>query len=240
MRALAFAALLLLSACQTPAPAPPVAAPVAPAAPAKSYIAAAHLDASLFIGSPPAAGSLAQSADMAAVREDQALKGQPRWVQAQHDDETSVFSAFGEVLGPAFTKANAPKTAALFEVMFNDARGLTGKSKEDFGRPRPRFVDATLETCVTPEVTKSYPSGHATRGWMMALVLAEVFPEKANALLARGRDYGESRVVCAQHFPSDLTAGRLIGAAVVSAAHDNAAFRTDLDAAKAELRALIH
>ncbi|WP_161494561.1 hypothetical protein [Caulobacter sp. B11] len=39
------------------------------------------------------------------------------------------------------------------------------------------------------------------------------------------------------HYPSDIQAGRLIGAAVVSRLHAEAAFRTDLEAARAELAA---
>jgi acid phosphatase (class A) len=241
MRRLTLVAILLsLGACATsPPPAGPTpSSPPATAAPGPSYIAAARLDAVQFLGPPPAPASPAQAADMAAVRDAQALHGQPRWVLAQHDDDVSPFTAFGPVLGPAFSKANAPRTAALFDILFADARSLTAPSKEAFGRPRPPLVDPGLKTCMPLEPTKSYPSGHATRGWLMALILAEVFPEKANALLARGRDYGDSRVVCAEHFPTDVHAGRLIGAAVFAAAKDNPDFQRDFEGVRAELRAL--
>ena len=85
----------------------------------------------------------------------------------------------------------------------------------------------------------SYPSGHASRGWMIALVLSDMVPEKANALLARGRDYGDSRVVCAEHFPSDVEAGRMVGAAVYAAARADPQFASDFAAAKSELRAAL-
>jgi acid phosphatase (class A) len=81
----------------------------------------------------------------------------------------------------------------------------------------------------------SYPSGHATIGWIWALVLAEVDPVHANVILARGRSYGESRLVCNVHWQSDIIEGRFLGAAVVSQEQGVAEFRADVEAARREL-----
>lgn len=235
-------AVLSLSACASapaprgPAPAATAQASAPPPSKATSYIGGLNLDATAFIGPPPEPDSAQQAADMAAVRAGQALKGQPRWSQAQDDDAVSPYAAFGPVLGARFNKAATPRTSALFEVLFADVKSLTAPAKDAYGRPRPPRVDGSLTTCRMLELTKSYPSGHATRGWLMALVLAEMVPEKANAILARGRDYGDSRVVCAQHFPTDVAAGRLIGAAVFAAAKADPAFDADFAAARAEVR----
>jgi len=173
------------------------------------------------------------------VRAWQAEKDGSRWRQAQSDDNISPFTAFGSVLGPQFTPERLPKTKALFEVLFDDVKSVTAPAKVAFGRPRPPLVDKGIKTCQPLEQTASYPSGHAARGWMMALVLSEMAPERANALLARGRDYGESRVVCAEHFPSDVEAGRLVGAAVATAAERDPRFRQDFAEARAEVRAAL-
>jgi acid phosphatase (class A) len=82
----------------------------------------------------------------------------------------------------------------------------------------------------------SYPSGHATQGWAYALILAALVPEKATAILVRGRAYGESRVVCGVHWLSDVVAGRLTGTSTVAALMGDPTFRADLDKARAELR----
>jgi len=235
MRKSFVALILLLAACATTGRGD--RSTTAPSA--TSYIAAAHLDATAFLPPPPKPDSPAQAADLAEVKADQALKGQPRWAQAQSDDETSPYNAFGQVLGPGFTKARTPRTAALFEVLFADVKSLTAPAKAAYGRPRPPLVDRSIKTCRMLEMSKSYPSGHASRGWMMALLLADMAPEKAGPLLARGRDYGDSRVVCAQHFPSDVEAGRLIGAAVYAAAMADPAFTRDFAAARTELRAAL-
>jgi len=50
-------------------------------------------------------------------------------------------------------------------------------------------------------------------GWAWALILAEIAPERADALFARGRSYGESRLVCNVHCQSDILQGRFMGLA---------------------------
>ena len=95
----------------------------------------------------------------------------------------------------------------------------------------------------TPEERKSllesgsYPSGHAAAGWAWALILAEIAPERLDAILARGLAFGESRVVCNVHWESDVAAGRILGAGVVARLHADAGFRQDLEAAREEVAA---
>ncbi len=84
----------------------------------------------------------------------------------------------------------------------------------------------------------SYPSGHTAIGWAWALILSEIAPEHADAILARGRAYGESRVICNVHWHSDVVEGRFVGAAAVARLHADPAFRADLEAAKAEFAAV--
>jgi acid phosphatase (class A) len=76
----------------------------------------------------------------------------------------------------------------------------------------------------------SYPSGHTSIGWAWALVRAEASPTRA--LLARGRAFGESRLVCNVHWESDVIEGRFIGAATVARLHDEPEFLAGLAAAR--------
>jgi len=108
-------------------------------------------------------------------------------------------------------------------------------------RPRPFIVNPRQPTCITPsdELRRSsaYPSGHATLGWAWALALAEVAPEKADAILHRGWEYGQSRVVCGVHWTSDVAAGYSLGSAAIGRMHGDAGTRALFDAARAEMRA---
>ena len=80
----------------------------------------------------------------------------------------------------------------------------------------------------------SYPSGHTAIGWAWALILTEIAPERADAVLARGRAFGESRVVCNVHWHSDVVEGRFMGAAAVARLHADPGFLADIEAVKAE------
>src|SRR5262249_686709 len=86
--------------------------------------------------------------------------------------------------------------------------------------------------------TYDYPSGHTTAGWTWALVLAQVAPDRASAILARGRSIGESRVVCGVHNASAVEGGRYTADAVMVLINTNAHFRSDVEAARAELATL--
>ena len=80
--------------------------------------------------------------------------------------------------------------------------------------------------------------GHAAIGWAWALVLAEIAPEKADAIRYRGRVFGESRIICNVHWHSDVINGHKMGAAVIKQLHDDPMFRADVKAAKHELAAV--
>ena len=84
----------------------------------------------------------------------------------------------------------------------------------------------------------SYPSGHSAIGWAWALVLSEISPSHADALLARGRAFGQSRVVCNVHWQSDVNEGRIMGAAAVAKLHSDPVFLAEMKAAKKEIASL--
>jgi acid phosphatase (class A) len=90
-----------------------------------------------------------------------------------------------------------------------------------------------------PQFSPSYPSGHATVGVMMAILLAQMVPERRADLFAYGWDYGEARIVSGVHFPSDVEAGRILGTMLVGVMQQDARFRRDFGAARRELRAAL-
>jgi acid phosphatase (class A) len=55
--------------------------------------------------------------------------------------------------------------------------------------------------------------------------------------MQRATAYGESRVVCGLHFPSDVAAGQALAEAVFAQLETIPAFRRDLARAKAEIDA---
>jgi len=166
----------------------------------------------------------------------------PRWQLAKADAELS-YSRFAEAYGADIDPAKTPLLFHLLERVEADVSGPLGQAKEFYHRPRPyqRFpMEHVCGFTTTPspdpvsQTGNSYPSGHSVFGWTTALVLAEVAPDRAQTILARAREYGESRIVCAAHFPSDVLGGQLLTAAVFSRLHAVADYNRDLHCAQQE------
>ena len=123
-----------------------------------------------------------------------------------------------------------------------DAGLSTYMAKDHYRRHRPFMVNE-FPTC-TPEEEDylrhdgSYPSGHTAIGWAWALILTEIFPDQADVILERGKEFGISRNVCNVHWHSDVLAGRMMGAATVARLHANEDFLIDMEGAKKEIAAL--
>ena len=204
----------------------------------------AYLPAPVAVASFPAApapGSAADQDDRVAALDLQAKRTSERVALAQADQKLEVFSAFGSVLGPQVTEASAPNLARLMARSLRDVGATVLPFKELYKRPRPPLADPVVTTCVRlPENgLNSYPSGHAMWGAMVGTLLAELVPAKAEALKARGLDYGFSRAVCGVHYPSDVAAGQALSTSLLAQLRKDPAFQADYEAAKVELAALL-
>lgn len=189
---------------------------------------------------PPASHSPLENADRAAFNITRGLKGSARWDLAASDvaeGASAILDTYACVLGTKVDAARVPAMINLFERARLDIARGTKAPKLHYRRLRP-FVGNDAPICVqrTQQLTDSfsYPSGHATQGWAYALMMAALVPEKASAILARGRVYGESRIVCGVHWLTDVAAGRTNGAVIFAALMGSAEFRADMDKARAE------
>lgn len=188
------------------------------------------------IGSSPTADSARAAADRLATHP---IVSAERLAQARADEPWSPWVAMHPVFGEAFTEARLPRTARVFADVLNGLSPVIGAAKNANDRRRPMYGDPNVVQCdaLDPQVQaqSSFPSGHGAGGWAWALVMAELVPSRADAILQRGRDFGDSRVICGYHFQSDIEAARLLAAGVIARLHADPAFRRDLDAARREL-----
>jgi len=193
---------------------------------------------------PPDPASPRGKADADAFASTRALEGGPRWRLAARDAEVytpdAALGAFACALDADIPPEKAPALARLLGAVPTDIDSLQASAKKAYGRKRP-FVAIGGPICVKEEPwlrpSGSYPSGHAATGWAWALLLAQLAPDRAAPILARGAAFGDSRVICGVHYRSDVEAGRQTGAALVAVLQSRSDFRADLDRARIELAA---
>ncbi|GAB3044290.1 acid phosphatase [Stenotrophomonas tumulicola] len=235
---------VLLAACAVPATRP-AAVEANATTRATGYLADDAVPASLdLVPAPPAAGSAGFALDEQVSREARALRGTPRFAQATRDAELGFPEGAGQFSCAIDMDVDAQRTPALYRLLERsriDASAATRAAKKHYQRPRPFMVNGE-PTCSPDDEAGlrgngSYPSGHTSIGWAWALILSEIAPGRADAIQARGRNYGESRLVCNVHWQSDILEGRFMGAAAVARLHDNAGFQRDLAAARKEIAA---
>jgi acid phosphatase (class A) len=166
------------------------------------------------------------------VQETRTQKGA---AEARADEKVSLAS-FQCVLGPWLTADNLPRLDAVLRRAEKEARAFSGPAKRHFQRPRPATVDSRVKPLLE-KTDAGYPSSHAVRGQLFAVLLADLARDKADALLARGRAIGWSRVVCGVHFPSDVIAGRTLGQALAVEMLANPTFRQEWTEVRKEFQA---
>lgn len=206
------------------------------------YLTPAELPGShLFLPPPPAAGSAALAADEEAYRSTRVLRDTPRWAMAAKDADLTFPNAaqtFSCALGIPISQEATPHLNMILRRVRADASRANDKAKALYKRKRPYLAHGDA-SCTPKEKHKddSYPSGHTSIGWAWALVLAEIAPDRMDAIFSRGLAYGESRVVCGVHWMSDIQAGRIVGAATVSRLHGDPVFAAQLELARKEIEA---
>ena len=152
----------------------------------------------------------------------------------------TIIQEFCPILGLEITKEGTPELYTLLQDVGATCDSISNRAKEKYMRTRP-FVYYNQQTLV-PEQEEShinngsYPSGHTVLGWTMALLLSDINPVVADALLARGYEYGQSRVIAGYHWQSDVDAGRLGGSVLYAKLQGNERFREQLAKAQQEFR----
>ena len=228
------------------------------------YLSPGQVDAILLLPPPPPGTSEIQKHELNDVLTAQKQRT-PALVKRSLDDKVDLFG-FANVMGSKFTPENIPNAAAFIRKVGRETAAQVNLVKDCWERPRPFVVshdvhppgtmaqDMAIKPGVpekntaphdasspcrpveTPAFSYSYPSGNANFGTTTAIVLAAMVPEKRAEIFARGWEYGENRLVAGVHFPSDIESGRISATAMVAVMMQNAAFKSDFAAAKAELR----
>jgi hypothetical protein len=151
----------------------------------------------------------------------------------------SPFLVFQDSLssaGSLFQSNNLPKTGAFFWRVQADTDRVTDIVKVAFRRPRPIPEIASF---YGERQTNGFPSGHAVRGVVFSLIVAEMFPEDSEAITTQGAEVGWSRARILMHYPTDIRAGFELGTNIFNELNRNPRFAKDLAESKKEVDALL-
>jgi len=123
----------------------------------------------------------------------------------EHDNVTKVF-----------TNIVGAENKNYIQELLDSSRPIIVNLKKHYNRPRPKVLaknfnidlkDIELDSMKTP----SYPSGHSTQGYLVAEMLKEKYPKKAQQLDKKAKDISDSRNIAKAHYKSDSTKGKELG-----------------------------
>jgi acid phosphatase (class A) len=161
--------------------------------------------------------------------------------QAEHATE-DVKRSVARFLEGGNIKVDAAKLASCEDFFLKrrkEEKAVVDAAKNAFCRPRPFLTDGNALHPVDdakPDVSYSYPSGHATYGATIGFLLAEMLPEKRAEIYSRINDYAHSRMVAGVHFRSDVEAGKLFGAVIGASLLAKPDFHGEFEEAKTCVR----
>lgn len=162
------------------------------------------------IGSFPAAGTVADAADVEILRRYQENRSARDCEMAAQQESATLRTLFGGKDG-LLTDREVDELTFHFLKQYGEAGANAYIGKKMYGRPRPYESHSDLKPCISKETSESYPSGHATVARVFARLLAERFPERAQAFIKHGNRAALNRVIGGVHYPSDVMAGIRLG-----------------------------
>ncbi|MBR1558470.1 MAG: phosphatase PAP2 family protein [Prevotella sp.] len=198
-------------------------------------------DGLLYLPGPPTHSSSIFGYDFSQHMEGKILRPYSDGKQAVEDVTYSVdnwCSIYGPLFGATISESATPQLYELLTRVHPSANAATQSAKAGYMRLRPYvFLNETTAYPADEDElreTGSYPSGHASGSWLVAMILAEINPSSQDALFARAYQFGQGRVITGYHWQSDVDDGRLVASAVFARLHADEGFMAQLTRAKAE------
>jgi acid phosphatase (class A) len=203
------------------------------------FISPALADSVVLLTPPPALDSKKLSRDVAEIYAIHRSATPQEIERANWDNKHENLFSIAMVLSDKLTAESMPALAKLWADMANDQGIFVTAAKKYWQEIRPYDLDANIKSICGSKPggpKNSYPSGHGTTGYLSALVLSMMVPEKSDALHARADEYGHNRVVCGDHYASDIPASKEAAEIVIGNMIGNPRFQQEFATAKAEVR----
>ncbi|MBZ9891118.1 phosphatase PAP2 family protein [Mesorhizobium sp. BR1-1-3] len=202
---------------------------------AQPFVTNKDVDLTMILPPPPANDSAQTKAELGEVLMLQVTRTPEMVASAVADAEENVWR-FANVMGPKFNKETLPKFSAFFDRVVATEGAVVDPAKDIWKRPRPHQLSDLVKPAVKLSSSGSWPSGHATVGTMMGIILSDMVPEKRAEILARAAEYAHNREVGGIHYASDVEMGRISGSVIAAVLLNRDDFKAEYEVARAELR----
>lgn len=209
-----------------------------------SFLTASQLPNGVkYLPAPPDTSSVRFYDDWLQYNWGKSQRATERGLQAVFDSYTqpdSVLKGFAPALGGLqVTSLTMPETVKLVKYVISDACKACEFAKQHHFRKRP-YLQMREGTLIPDEeashvLSGSYPSNHSALGWATALVLVGLFPDCQDAILERGYQYGQSRVIAGYHYQSDVDASRMAASAAFARIQIEKAYQEQFAKARREV-----
>lgn len=201
------------------------------------YLDDSFLSPALLMPGPPSPNSEALQNEIILIKSSMAKLSEAQQKLAIEDAENLSVTIFADTV-QGFDIDKLPNTKMLFELAKHNSEYASNIFKNHFSRSRPYQADQEIKPCIAApgySYSRSYPSGHSTLGFTMGVVMAHLIPEQAPQVMQRANLYGQNRGNCGAHFPSDVSAGQVLGTLVAKELLKHPEFLELLEMSKQEL-----
>jgi acid phosphatase (class A) len=142
------------------------------------------------------------------------------------------------ILEPVDSKLNRTLYPQLYKLLDN-ASETTGIACNDiktyWNIKLPYLEDKNIKTLIPVYDNPSYPSGHASRSYVIASILELLIPEKRKQFQNRVKIITDHQILSGMNYPHDIKGGQQLALLIVSELQKNPEFQKDLRLAKKEL-----
>jgi membrane-associated phospholipid phosphatase len=153
------------------------------------------------------------------VKQSITMRDQPTLATIHYWDAGSPGYRWMQITVQSVVSAGLPTTMqtralALVAAAISDGMVATWDSKYTHNRKHPSDLDATVAPVVAVPQSPSYPSEHAVAAAAASTVLSYLIPSQAATFASMATQAANSRVIAGVAFPSDVSAGLVLGQAV--------------------------
>lgn len=133
--------------------------------------------------------------------------------------------------------AQSPLAIDLLLKVAGDVQTVAEQGKMIWDRPRPARLDKRIEKLVDLPPDSSYPGINSTVVYAWASILANLVPDRKEAIASKADEIAQNRVLAGVQYPSDIAAAKTLGEAIAGRMLEKAAFQQELQRVQKELAA---